>query len=273
MLYILRGLIFLLLRLSGYRKKVIQQNIEIIAGFDARIDKERTYLLFQKYFARLFSEIIYSFIVSQKGILKRIRFHNPELVSQIISEKGGAFLLTAHYGNWEMSSLAMPSVFGDKLGAIYLPLSNKRLDSWVKEKRIRFGLHFMSPTEVLQSLRKKQEMKGICFIADQAPANPSTAHWTLFMGRMTSFSPGIERMSKLLKWPVVYGHIQPDGKGNYELFFEKICDDPARMENGEITRKYVAKLQEEILKNPHYWLLSHRRWKHRPEDYPDKIIL
>ncbi len=273
MLFLLRWFIYLLLLISGYRKKVIRQNIEIIAHYDPRIDKEKTYRLFVKYFARLFSEILYSFNISQNGILKRVSFNNPQLVSETIKEKGGAFLLTAHYGNWEISSLAMPSVFGEKLGAIYLPLSNKRLDRWVREKRIRFGLHFMSPTEVLQSLRKKQEMNGICFIADQAPANPSTAHWTTFMGRLTAFSPGIERMSKLLKWPVIYGHIQPDGKGNYELFFEKICDDPNTLPSGEITRQFASKLQSEILKNPHYWLLSHRRWKHNPDEFSDKIIV
>lgn len=273
MLFLLRWFIFLLLKLTGYRKKVILQNIDIIASFDPKINKQQVYDSFIKYFAKLFSEIIFSFLISQKSILKRIKFNNPEVVSSAIREKGGAFLLTAHYGNWEMSSLAMPSVFGDKLGAIYLPLSNKRLDRWVREKRIRFGLHFMSPAEVLQSLRKKQEMNGICFIADQAPASPATAHWTTFMGRLTAFSPGIERMSRMLKWPVIYGHIQPLESGGYELYFQKICDDPRSMEQGEITRQYAAKLQQEILKNPQYWLLSHRRWKHDPEKFSEKIIV
>lgn len=249
------------------------QNIDIIAGKNPAINTKQVYHQFLSYFAKLFSEIIFSFSISQKAILKRIKFNNPEVVSKAIQEKGGAFLLTAHYGNWEMASLAMPSVFGDKLGAIYLPLSNKKLDEWVKKKRIRFGLHFMSPTEVLQSLRKQQEMKGICFIADQAPANPASAHWTPFMGRLTSFSPGIERMSRLLKWPVIYGHIQPNNEGGYELFFEKICDDPKDMPNGAITKYYAAKLESEILKNPQYWLLSHRRWKHQPEQFSEKIIL
>ena len=247
MLFLLRWFIYLLLLISGYRKKVIRQNIEIIAHYDPRIDKEKTYRLFVKYFARLFSEILYSFNISQNGILKRVSFNNPQLVSETIKEKGGAFLLTAHYGNWEISSLAMPSVFGEKLGAIYLTHRSKRLFD--------------------------KGRNGICFIADQAPANPSTAHWTTFMGRLTAFSPGIERMSKLLKWPVIYGHIQPDGKGNYELFFEKICDDPNTLPSGEITRQFASKLQSEILKNPHYWLLSHRRWKHNPDEFSDKIIV
>jgi len=273
MLFLLRWIIYLLLLITRYRWKVIRNNIEIIADYDKSIDKQKTHALFLKYFARLFSEIIYSFNISQASISKRVSFHNPELVSKKIKEKGGALLLTAHFGNWEMSSLAMPSVFGDKLGAIYLPLSNKRLDAWVRKKRVRFGLHFMSPTEVLQSLRKKQEMNGICFIADQAPANPQAAHWVEFMGKLTAFSPGIERMSRLLKWPVIYGHIQPNGKGAYKLYFEEICDDPNQLQAGEITKKYAAKLQAEILKNPHYWLLSHRRWKHQPEDYSEKIIL
>jgi len=39
--------------------------------------------------------------------------------------------------------------------------------------------------------------------------------------------------------------------------------DPSSMTEGEITRLIAEHTEREILQQPHIWLWSHRRWKHK----------
>ena len=264
---ILRLFLRFFIFITGYRSTVVNQNLDVIAAAHPDLIISDSKKRFQSYFPTLLSEIISSYFLKQEEVSRLATFVNSDLVQKSIQESGGAFLLTAHHGNWELASLALSSALKGKIGAIYLPLSNKRIENWVKKKRIRFGVQFISPRELLNLIRKNHDLKALCFVADQAPGGPEHADWIPFFGRTTAFSPGIERLPRILNWPVYYASIRRRENGVYQITFELLCDTPRSASKGELLNKYVDCLEREVTQAPHQWLLTHRRWKHQAENY------
>jgi KDO2-lipid IV(A) lauroyltransferase len=50
-------------------------------------------------------------------------------------------------------------------------------------------------------------------------------------------------------------------RGHYKMVLELITDTPKELTWGEITEKHTHLLEDEIVKNPQFWIWSHKRWK------------
>jgi KDO2-lipid IV(A) lauroyltransferase len=62
--------------------------------------------------------------------------------------------------------------------------------------------------------------------------------------------------------PVLYGDSIKISRGYYKLEYSLITNDPSKLDEGEITKIFVKKLEESILKDKPSWLWTHKRWKH-----------
>ena len=76
---------------------------------------------------------------------------------------------------------------------------------------------------------------------------------TLFMNTHTSFSTGVEKLSKKVKAIVLYAKMKKLKQGYYSIEFIEL--------NNNITEKYVEYLEKSITEKPEFWLWSHNRWK------------
>ena len=88
---------------------------------------------------------------------------------------------------------------------------------------------------------------------DQVPAKTKNTYKCMFLNRKTSFYQSIEKLKKE-KIPIFYAEMKKNKRGSYNVIFSKI-------NNNNITKDYVFKLEKTIRKNPEYWLWSHNRWK------------
>ena len=52
-------------------------------------------------------------------------------------------------------------------------------------------------------------------------------------------------------------------KGKYKITFENLEENPRNTAEGEITKRYIQRLEKQIKAEPGKWLWSHRRWKHK----------
>ena len=62
-------------------------------------------------------------------------------------------------------------------------------------------------------------------------------------------------------FPVLFVKIIKEKRGYYRAIFEMGEENPASLQPGEMTKKYVAFLEKFITEYPELWLWSHRRWK------------
>jgi KDO2-lipid IV(A) lauroyltransferase len=62
-------------------------------------------------------------------------------------------------------------------------------------------------------------------------------------------------------------------RGYYKADFKLITTTPKEYKRGELTKIYVAYLEECISKEPVNYLWSHRRWKHEfKEEYRKMVV-
>jgi KDO2-lipid IV(A) lauroyltransferase len=118
-----------------------------------------------------------------------------------------------------------------------------------------------------QTLRVLDANKNVvtvnAFIGDQNPSSGKGAYWTEFLNQDTPFMMGPEKIAKKLDMPVYYLSSTKVKRGYYQARTIPLCLDPKSTPDGEITRLIAQQTEKEIMNQPHIWLWSHRRWKHK----------
>lgn len=255
---------FLMYYIIGYRKKVIVSNIENSFPKKSTEEIKKITKKFYKHFVDLIFESLKNFSVSEKNAIQRMVFRNPEIVNQYYSQNRSVILCGGHYGNWEMWAMAAAGQMKHPLYGIYKKLSNKFFDNKMIETRGRYGLFLLPTREVSRKLEEmKDETIASVYGFDQSPGDPKKAFWTQFLNQETACSYGVEKFAVKYNSPVVYVHLIQTKRGYYEAEYELLFDQPVNTEYGDIITKINQVLEQDIIKVPHLWLWSHRRWKHK----------
>ena len=254
---------YILLRLVGYRKSVIKQNLNNSFPNKSSQEKIRITKDFYWHFAQFLTEMIKMFSISKNSIRKRVQFKNKELIQYYYSKRKDVILVLGHYGNWEWGLLATSLVSDHEMVGIYKPLSSFFWNQQIMKLRSRFGATLVSMKESARYLFKKgNEPRLIGVIGDQTPTKNEVDYWTTFLNQETAVFSGTEKLAKKLNCPVVFVHIDKIKNGYYEISFELINENPQAHPEREITNLHTQKLEEKIKERPELWLWSHRRWKH-----------
>ena len=258
---------FLFFYIIPYRKKVVFSNLK--KAFPNKNDKEIKYLAkeFYKNLSDILLESLKGLSLSKDGFLKRFRIVNPELLDNYYEQNLSVINLAGHYANWEWGIQAVNMQVKHQVVSIYKKLSNKHLETYIKEKRERFGM-MLIPMEETKSIFANQEKPvSVILAADQNPGDVNKAIWVDFLGIKTAFIHGPEAYANKLGLPVVYFNVQRVKRGFYTLEIIPVTDNPRKLKKGELTKVYAGILEEIIKNKAQDWLWSHKRWKHSYEKF------
>lgn len=255
----------LLYYVTGYRKKVVLQNLR--NSFPDKSEKEIQGIArrFYRYFCDLLLETFKTLTISRATALKRCRMTPEalELFNRYAEENKSVMIVMGHYGNWEWAGNTFSLQGRHHLYVVYHPLSNKYFNGLIYRMRTRFGTGLISMKDTFRDMvAHKSELDATAFIADQTPA-PNSAYWLTFLNQDTPVFQGAEKIARKMNYPVVYVRIQRVKRGYYELSARTLFDEPSRTADGEITEAHTRALEMDICAQPEYWLWSHRRWKHK----------
>lgn len=254
---------FILYYVTGYRKGVIQDNL--LHAFPEKSPQEIAHI--QKAFYRSFCdqwiETIKLLSISRKELNRRIT-GNWEVFEQLNAAGKNTYALLGHTYNWEWANVVCQYNAPQQFAGIYLPVSNQAFDRLMQKIRSRSGGWLISMKAIKTGLQQVQGTRHIIgMIADQNPSDPDVAMWLPFMHREAPFFRGPEQMARRAKGAVVFAGIQKVKRGYYRITLEKKWDDASVTETGDITRAYVAFMEQQLRAQPENWLWSHRRWKHK----------
>jgi len=142
-------------------------------------------------------------------------------------------------------------------------LKNVFFDNKIQQSRTRFGLELVSVKRTKQLFEELQDERFVMvFGADQSPSRTSTNHyWTQFLNQDTAVFYGAEKYAREYNLPVIFAKINKTKRGMYHFELELIEENPADTLKGEITKKHVQLLEQQIINQPEYWLWTHKRWK------------
>jgi Kdo2-lipid IVA lauroyltransferase/acyltransferase len=265
-LHRLSDILYLLVRLVGYRKKVIDANLYY--AFPEKGNKERARIrnAYYRHFCDLFFETMKLQSISVGAMKRRMAFDNLELIENYALQKRDVIVVMAHYCNWEW----VPSVnlhITPVATAVYHPLKNKYMDGFMYRIRTRFGtLNFPKKATLREvvKLKRKQQRYILGLISDQSPARIHIQHRTVFLNQNTAVHLGAEKIAKTTGDPVVYLKVEKVKRSCYKGTFVPLFDNPKDTGDFEITEAHIGMLESQIMAKPEFWLWSHKRWKYSP---------
>lgn len=250
-----------------YRKKIVFQNLR--NSFPEKNDKEIKTIAkkFYRHFGDLFVETLKMMHMPLSESRKRIKIKNPEVLENLYANHKLILSAMGHYNNWEwVSMLARPEF---QIISIYKPLHNPNFDRFMLKLRTMKGSILVSTTQTLRffnSWNDPDKRGFFCFIADQSPLLKDIHYWTQFLNQTTPIFIGIEKIALKLNLPVCFFRLEKVKRGYYQLEIVPITENPATTKPYEITEAHVRLLEDDIRRNPEFWLWSHRRWKRQYED-------
>lgn len=264
-LYILSDILYVFVyKIIGYRLKVVRKNLK--NSFSEKSQKELLDLerKFYHHFCDYFVETIKLFHISDREAEKRITFENIELVKEQMKDGSSSLMYLGHYCNWEWVTAITRHFEKEKLGQIYRPLKNKAVDDLFLKIRSRFGSFGIPKSNTLREIinrKNKGDQLLIGFMSDQTPSVVNIHYWTNFLNQDTPTFTGVERIAKKMNLPVTYLDIEKVKRGYYKCTVKLITNSPEKEEEFAITEKYFREMEKTILREPAYWLWTHKRWK------------
>jgi KDO2-lipid IV(A) lauroyltransferase len=208
---------------------------------------------------------------NRDNIERLIIYDGFENYAQAKDQGKGVLFLTAHFGNWELSSFAH-GVYGYPLNFIVRELDNPLIDALINRYRCLSGGRAIekrdSAREVLRAFRRGE---AVGILADQNML-ASDGVFVDFFGRSACTTPGPARLAQRAGVPVVLGLVIWDAKiKKYRLRFDPVewikRDDPEE-EVLVNTANFTRLIEQYIRRYPEQWLWVHRRWKTRPPGEP-----
>ncbi|MBK9284226.1 MAG: lysophospholipid acyltransferase family protein [Sphingobacteriaceae bacterium] len=258
---------FLVYHVFGYRKKVVLSNLK--NSFPEKSESEINKIAkdFYLHFCDVILETLKLLTLPKEKFKVHFKFDDAaiQLFNSFESKNQSMIGVMGHCGNWEWGAIAYPTQFKQLITGVYHPLSNKNVDALMLHLRSRYGGNIIPMQRVYKeilTLKQKGIPTLLGLIADQTPP-PESAYWTTFLNQDTPVFNGTEKIARKFNYPVIYVPIHKIKRGYYVMSAVLITDKPADMAEGLITELHTRALEKNIREQPHIWLWSHRRWKHK----------
>ncbi|MBD3583045.1 lysophospholipid acyltransferase family protein [Flavobacterium selenitireducens] len=263
------GVYFLVYRIAGYRKKTVRRNLKM--AFPNLSDKERKAIeiKFYHHLCDMFLEMIKTMSMSHAEMEKHFRFTNPELFLEMQAKGKSIMMYASHYGTYEW--IISVNYHTDNPGfAVYKRIRNVHFDKLVRKIRSRFKAHLITTKETVPTIIHNRAA-GIStvygLVSDQSPKASSIQHWTTFMGIETPVHIGAELLAKRYDMIAMNLRVESVKRGYYECTYEVLAENPRDVPNFQISEDFMNRLEKQIRKAPELYLWTHKRWKHRRENF------
>ncbi len=123
--------------------KIARVNLDL--AYENRMSEQEKESIIKKCYINLLhlvKDSILNQTLSKEEFLKKVTIHNEHYYEEAQSFKKGVIFLTAHYGNWEMSSLTVGAKYGP-ISIIGRKLDSPRMNAILETSRQRFNVKLL----------------------------------------------------------------------------------------------------------------------------------
>lgn len=215
-----------------------------------------------KSLTQVFFEVLSLTKVNAGYVDKHIDIVNPQNMLKIAGHPHGIILLTAHFGNWELSGI-VSAIKGFPLVVLAREQSMKRLNELINRLRESKGLQVVSKGITTKYIVKAlHQGKMIGMVGDQDAGK--TGLFIEFFGRPASTAPGTARIASKTDAFILPAFMARIKGPHHRL----ILEEPIKIKKGEDIALYLAQynklLEKYVIMYPDQWLWLHKRWKSSP---------
>ncbi len=185
-----------------------------------------------------------------------------EHVAAATSDSRAAFLMTAHFGYWELLG-PVTGLYVPKTVALVRHLDNPRLERELSGARGRFGMGIVYKHGAARRLVRNIQQGGSMLVLVDQRVRERDAVVVPFFDRPARTTNLIARLALKHRTPVVPIFVLPEPGGRY-----RVAARPALEAEGggadsiaELTGRYLGAVEAEIRSHPELWMWMHDRWK------------
>ena len=253
---------------ARYRRTVVRRNLDTALPEKSAKERRRIERRVYRWFCDYAAETLKLLTMPADEMKRRMQVEGVEDMERALQDKPFVFIYLGHYCNWEwISSIPLWATKPDTHCAqLYRPLKNQAFDRMFYRMRTRFGAENISKYESLRhimSLKANGTRTIIGFISDQSPGWNSIHDWVTFLAQDTPVFTGTERIAKKVDAAIFFADVCRVKRGYYRLTLRPMTDDVRSWPDYTVTERYMNELEAIIRRQPHLWLWSHKRWKHR----------
>ena len=227
--------------------------------------------LAQAYFAhyiRFLLEFVRLPFMSAEKRRAWVRVENIEAITRAHQKGKGILLLTGHFGNWEVSTVAGIGQFPQYRNLFHFvrrPLKPRWLNDFVTRRFQRAGFGNIAKRGSLDQILDLLAGGGvIVYVFDQHAAG-SEGIPVEFFGQPAGTFKSLALIALSTGAPVVPASSWRAPDGTHVLRFEEALPLIECEKTGEAIRKntraYNAALERMLLRHPEQWIWMHKRWK------------
>ncbi len=255
--------------LLPYRRRVVFGNLRRVFG--DRLPESELVRLAQAYYAHYIRFLIEFVRLPFMSARKRgdwIRVENMESPLRAYAQGKGVLLLTGHFGNFEVATVAGIGQFPQYRGLLHFvrrELKPRWLNAFITARSRRAGFGTLSKRGSLDAILDLLA-KGalIVFVFDQH-AGTRDGIPVDFFGHPAGTFKSLALIALTTGAPVIPASSWREPDGTHVLRFEEPlplieCENVSEAIRRN-TRAYNATLERLLLRHPEQWVWMHRRWK------------
>lgn len=251
-----------------FNRPIALRNLEIAFP---EIDRgARMRILRESYrnWGRMAGEWVHFLELDREKIVKYVTYDGVENWKDAISQSDGRgiLVLTGHYGNFELLSVAH-SLYGNRIAIVHRPNRNVILDEAVTRRRVRFGNAAVprkgAGREIIRLLRDNW------MVAMPLDLDVRKGVFVDFFSMQASTSGSLARLAMATGAPVLPAFmVREDGLPRHRITIlppiEIVKDRDRDASVRENTQRFTTAIETMVRQRPDHWNWVHRRWKTRP---------
>ena len=231
--------------------------------------------VFQNLATTLFS-ILQINCFTRRQILSAVKIRGEENLRKAFEDSGGAILISAHLGNWEMGILFCSLYMDQPMVLVARPIEFGVIDRWLHRFRTRFGNVIIDKKNALPHLKRALRQGSVVgLMIDQEPKHKDGVDVD-FMGRTVSTTPAVALMARRYGVPVFPTYCVREKDGGLTVVMEpplnlqKTADIRSDVQTNTQTMTWA--IQKAVRAYPDQWFWCHKRWKkYYPDLYKDLL--
>jgi len=260
-----------LFRWLPYRRAVILENLNRVFG--ANVEPSQIALLAQAHYGHLLSllkELIQFRFLSAARKKSIVRVEGVDGMIEAFVAGNGILILTGHFGNFEVSTVAGIEHFPQVKGRIHFlrrPIKPKWLSDMLTRRFNQAGFGVVGRRGSLEEIISTIESgDAIVFPFDQYARRPEGIE-VEFFGQAAGTYKSMAIIALATGAPVIPASSwrEPDGTHVLKFFpaLKPVLDNDVGQEIIKNTLAYNQALELSIVRHPEQWWWVHRRWKNQ----------
>ena len=217
-----------------------------------------------RHFAIVAAEFFDLPYINKKNIHKWVEVEGLENYQSAIAKGKGLLSIVAHFGNWELMSIAVP-IYLKPMYIVHRPLDNPIIDNMVEYVRTMQGNALVPKAgsgRKIVKLLKENHIIGI--LSDQNVAHYEGV-FVDFFGRPACSGEGLALMAMRSGAPVIPAFMVRQKSGKYKFIIkpaiEAVCTNDYEADLVVNTQRFTKTIEEIVREYPEQWFWFHQRWK------------